>query len=111
SYAFTAHLNNQLENKVKERTKELLTSREHFKFLADTIPVIVWTAKANGDYDYFNQQWYGYTGKTFEESKGTGWQSIIHPDDLPDVLNAWTRSITTGEPYKAEDRKRSSNGV
>lgn len=108
---FTARLNNQLESKVKERTKELLTSREHFKFLADTIPVIVWTALPNGDYDYFNKQWYNYTGKTFEESKGYGWQSVIHPDDLPATVTAWTHSIKTGEPFKIEDRKISSQGV
>lgn len=108
---FTARLNNQLESKVKERTKELLTSREHFKFLADTIPVIVWTALSNGDYDYFNKQWYNYTGKTFEESKGYGWQSVIHPDDLPATVTAWTHSIKTGEPFKIEDRKISSQGV
>lgn len=103
---FTAQLNNQLESKVKERTKELLTSREYFKFLADTIPVIVWTALPNGDFDYFNQRWYDYTGLTFEESKGSGWQSVIHPDDLPNTLREWNKSIKTGEPFKSEDRKR-----
>lgn len=103
---FTAQLNNQLDGKVKERTKELLTSREHFKFLADTVPVIIWTATPAGDFDYYNQQWYNYTGKTFEESKGSGWQSVIHPDDLPDTLIAWNRSIKTGESFKREDRKR-----
>ncbi|MDQ6756709.1 MAG: ATP-binding protein [Bacteroidota bacterium] len=107
---FTTELNNQLEGKVKERTRELLTSREHFKFLADTIPVIVYTATAGGDIDYFNQQWYNYTGKTFEESKGDGWQSVIHPDDLSNTVITWNRSIKTGEPFKIEDRKQSANG-
>ncbi|HUS01099.1 MAG TPA: PAS domain-containing sensor histidine kinase, partial [Chitinophagaceae bacterium] len=88
------------------RTKELLTSREHFKFLADTIPVIVWTAQPNGDFDYYNKRWYEYTGKTFEESIGNGWQSVVHPDDLPATIMAWNRSINTGESFKSEDRKR-----
>ena len=108
---FTAQLNNQLEGKVKERTKELLTSREHFKFLADTIPVIVWTAKPNGDFDYYNKRWYDYTGKTFEDSIGSGWQSVVHPDDLPASLITWNHSIKTGEPFKIEDRKRSIDGA
>jgi two-component system CheB/CheR fusion protein len=110
SYAFTAQLNNQLELKVQARTKELLTSREYFKFLADTIPVIVWTSTAEGDYNYFNQQWYNYTGKNFEESSGAGWQSVIHPDDLPATLIAWQNSIKTGAPFKSEDRKRAIDG-
>lgn len=85
---FAEKLNNELEERVTERTKELLTSREHFRFLADTIPVIVWTALPNGDMDYFNRQWYNYTGLNFKQSVGKGWQSVEHPDDLPKVLVA-----------------------
>jgi two-component system CheB/CheR fusion protein len=109
--AFTDQLNNELELKVNERTKELLTSREHFKFLASSIPAIVWTALPNGDYDYFNQQWYDYTGLTYEQSIGKGWQSVIHPDDINHTFAEWNKSLETGIPFKSEDRKRSAKGV
>ena len=109
--AFTEKLNNELEMRVHERTRELLTSREHFKFLADTIPVIVWTADAKGDYNYFNRQWYDYTGLTFDESKSKGWQSVIHPEDLPETIIEWETSIRKGVPFKREDRKRSASGT
>jgi two-component system, OmpR family, phosphate regulon sensor histidine kinase PhoR len=109
--AFTDQLNNELEQKVNERTKELLTSREHFKFLANSIPVIVWTALPNGEYDYLNQQWYDYTGLKYEESIGNGWQSVIHPEDIGHTLAQWNKSLETGMPFKAEDRKISSKGV
>lgn len=108
---FTEKLNNELELRVHERTNELLSSREHFKFLADSIPVIVWTAKANGDLDYFNSQWYNYTGLTFEQSKESGWQSVIHPHDLQKVLTEWKRCVLSGDPYKLEDRKRNAKGI
>ncbi|HXS54840.1 MAG TPA: PAS domain-containing sensor histidine kinase [Hanamia sp.] len=107
---FTEKLNNELELRVKERTNELLASREHFKFLADTIPVIVWTAKPDGDFDYFNRQWYDYTGLTFEESKGNGWQSVLHPDDLQNVVNEWNRCALSGQPFKFEERMRNARG-
>jgi two-component system CheB/CheR fusion protein len=110
AHLHTAKLNNELEDKVKERTNELLLSREHFKFLADNIPVIVWTATPDGVYDYYNKRWYEYTGKTFEESKYFGWQTVVHPDDLPTSLIAWNHSIKTGEPYKVEDRKMGKDG-
>ena len=109
--AFTEKLNNELETRVHERTRQLLTSQEHFKFLADTIPVIVWTATADGNYDYFNRQWYDYTGLTFEESKGKGWQSVIHPDDVAETILQWQSSIRKGIPFKREDRKRSISGI
>lgn len=108
--SFTEKLNDELEIRVLERTNELLTSREYFKFMADTIPVIVWTANAKGEFDYFNSQWYNFTGMTFEESKGNGWQSVVHPDDLMEVIREWQRSVATGTPFKREDRKRSING-
>jgi two-component system CheB/CheR fusion protein len=111
AWLFTEKLNNELELRVHERTNELLSSREHFKFLADSIPVIVWTAKPNGDFDYFNSQWYNYTGLTFEQSKGSGWQSVIHPHDLQKVITEWKRCVLSGEPYKLEDRKRNANGI
>jgi two-component system CheB/CheR fusion protein len=107
----TEKLNYELEDKVKERTNELLMSRENFKFLADNIPVIIWTAKPNGDFDYYNSLWYEYTGKTYEESKGWGWQSVVHPDDLPAGLIAWNESIATGKPFKIEDRKIGKDGI
>ncbi|MEO6905225.1 MAG: PAS domain-containing sensor histidine kinase [Ginsengibacter sp.] len=108
--AFAEKLNNELEQRVNERTKELSSSREYFKFLADTIPVIVWTALPNGNFDYFNTQWYNYTGLNFAQSVGKGWQSAEHPDDLPHVLREWNESLISGHPFKVEVRKKSANG-
>lgn len=97
-------LNNELENTVLERTKDLFMSQEHFKFLADNIPVIVWTAEGNGDLDYCNKRWYDYSGFTVEQSKAWGWIPIIHPDDLEKTLVMWKKSIATGEPYEMDYR-------
>jgi two-component system CheB/CheR fusion protein len=108
--AFTDQLNNELEIRVNERTNELLASREHFKFLADTIPVMVWTTQPNGDFDYFNRQWLDYTGLSLEESKSGG-RSAVHPDDLPDLLKEWNRCLHSGEPFKFEMRMRSAKGI
>ncbi len=47
--------------------------------------------------DYFNQRWFDYTGLTFEQSEGSGWAATIHPADVPAGVDAWTRSLGTGE--------------
>ncbi len=101
-------LNNELESIVQERTKDLLLSQEHFKFLADNIPVIVWTAQPDGSTDYFNKRWYEYTGLNIEESIDWGWQPVLHPDDLEKTLKAWEKSVATGEPYEVEYRFKSA---
>jgi two-component system CheB/CheR fusion protein len=109
--SYAEKLNNELEARVAERTQELLTSREHFKFLADTIPVIVWTASAKGEYDYFNRQWYNYTGFSPEESGQQYWKPAIHADDLPKTIAKWGDSIRDGVPFKTDIRLRAADGA
>lgn len=99
-----AALNNELEERVAVRTRELLASRERFKFLADNIPIIVWTANPNGEYDYFNRKWYSYSALPNEEDLYKAFEKVIHPDDLIETLDAWNKSVTTGVEYNGEYR-------
>ncbi len=104
-------MNEELEDIVKMRTRDLFLSREHFKFLADNIPVIVWTTGADGTADYFNKQWYEYTGLTIEESKAPGPQRIVHPNDLDATLQAWSHAKKNKCSFQFEYRlKRAHDG-
>ncbi len=98
------NLNEELEDLVKERTRDLLLSREHFKFLADNIPVMVWTATPDGFMDYYNQRWYDYTGLNFEQTIELDWQPALHPDDLENKRLAWEKSVQTGEDFELQCR-------
>ena len=100
----TEMLNDELEYKVKERTKELLISKEHFNFLADNIPVIAWTAMPDGEITYFNKRWYEYTGFKDVPLTFSEWHNVIHPDDKPSIVSAWNTSLKTAEPYMVEYR-------
>lgn len=85
---------------------------QKYRFLADSMPQIVWTARPDGNLDYYNQGWFDYTGMTLEETKDWGWQPVLHPDDLQNCLTRWTQSYTSGEPYEVEYRfKRASDGA
>jgi len=102
-------MNEELEDKVEERTKDLLMSREYFKFLADNIPVIVWTADPNGKLDYVNRRWREYTGYDVENSQAKQGE-LIHPDDLVKSSEEWRKALKDKRPYEAEFRfKRSSD--
>ena len=85
-------MNEELEDIVEERTKDLLVSREYFKFLADNIPVIIWTADPEGKLDYVNRRWVEYTGFDVEESK-TKQRELVHPDDLEKSLCRMEKSL------------------
>ena len=56
-------------------------------------------AGPDGHIFWYNQRWYDYTGTTFEQMQGWGWQSVHDPDELPKVLERWTASIASGEPF------------
>ncbi len=83
----------------------------HFRFLAEALPQIVWTAEVNGTVDFMNSLWFDYTGLTEEETyKET--RSAVHPDDLEEYKRKWHNSFTTGEPYEMEYRfRRASDGM
>ena len=102
-------MNEELEDKVEDRTKDLLMSREYFKFLADNIPVIVWTADPNGKLDYVNRRWREYTGYDVERSQKKQ-SELVHPDDLAQSSEEWRKALKEKKPYEAEFRfKRSSD--
>jgi diguanylate cyclase (GGDEF)-like protein/PAS domain S-box-containing protein len=87
-------------------------SELRFRMLADAIPLIVWTANAKGETDYYNSQWENYTGLTAEQAKGWDWSPVLHPDDLQICLEKWTQAVKTGEPYEIEYRfKRAADGT
>ena len=90
----------------------LRLSFQRYRFLADTMPQIVWTARPDGRVDYFNQPWYDYTGMTFEQTKDWGFISVLHPDDVNLCVEQWTKALHRGESYEIEYRfKRASDGT
>ena len=77
---------------------------ERFRILADAMPQKMWMADERGNLNYFNQQWFEYTRKSFDELKGLGWEKIIHPNDWNHNKQTWINSINTGEDFQLEHR-------
>ncbi|MEO7715876.1 MAG: PAS domain S-box protein, partial [Capsulimonas sp.] len=93
----------------QERT-QLEASERRYRFLAEAIPQIVWTALPNGDVDYFNEKWTEYSGHTLEQSKGWSWELVLHPDDLARTIEHWTEALTQSVRYDIEYRLRRFDG-
>jgi len=98
-----------------EETKLAAVAREgaqRYSFLADTVPLIIWSARPDGGLDYYNEAWFTYTGLTLDEAKDWGWGAVVHPDDLQPCIERWTHSFTTGENFETEVRlKRAADGA
>jgi PAS domain S-box-containing protein len=76
----------------------LRESEEQFRTLAEAIPQLCWMARGDGHIFWYNQRWYTYTGTTPEQMEEWGWQSVHDPQTLPNVIERWKASISTGEP-------------
>lgn len=76
----------------------------------DALPVMVWTARPNGDVDFANRGWSDYTGLALDETCGRAWEAAINPDDLPSVVERWRSILASGELGEIEARVRRSDG-
>lgn len=88
----------------------LRESEERYRFLAETIPVQIWTALPDGRLDYVTEQTAAHFGLTPERLLNEGWQNVLHPDDLPLAVSRWTHALMTGETYEVEFRLRLRDG-
>lgn len=97
------------QSKIREVVEE--SSDARIKLIADTMPQLVWTTAPDGYHDFYNRRWYEYTGLTYEQTKGVGWNAVLHPDDLQRTQEVWAKSLQTGADYEIEYRIRRHDGV
>lgn len=103
---FARLLDREQANLVELRARE-----QQFRFLAETIPQMVWMTTADGGLEFFNQRWYDYTGQGLEQTRGWRWSDLLHPDDRERCLEIWNYSLTTGALYEIEYRLRAADGT
>ena len=79
--------------------------------VVDTLPGLVWTAFPDGQLDYLNHRWSECTGLGVEESRGQGWQTAIHPEDLPRLLASLRPETGSSASVDTEARLRGPDGT
>ena len=94
----------------KRAEEALRESEQRFQAMANGIPQLAWMAEADGHIFWYNQRWYDYTGTTFAQMEGWGWQSVHDPEILPSVIERWKGSIARGEPFDMEFPLRGGDG-
>jgi PAS domain S-box-containing protein len=97
----------------RKRAEEAMRASEaRYRFLAESVPQLIWSCDAAGRAVDFNRRWYEYSGMSLQESKGTGWMEALHPDDRAPTLARWREVIAGGGPYRVEYRlRRASDGA
>jgi len=85
-------------------------SEDRLRFVIDTAPAMLHSARPDGYVDFFNKRWLEYVGVSLEEIWGWQWPNVIHPEDVVDVAGKWRSSVATGRPFEAEARLRRADG-
>lgn len=94
----------------KQAEKALRDSEAKFRTMANVMPQIVWSTSPDGHYDYFNDQWYEFTGLPEDSIDIEDVFDIFHPDDRERVSGRWRHSLQSGERYEIEYRLRNRSG-
>jgi PAS domain S-box-containing protein len=105
----TAILRDVNERRVAEEI--LRASETQFRTLAQAMPNHVWTARPDGQLDWFNERVYEYSGVKSETLDGDGWGALVHPDDRSAKAELWQAALMAGAPYEAQFRIRSASGL
>jgi len=94
---------------------ELRESQDRLQSVTDLVPDLLWSNKPNGRVTWFNKRWNDYTGKYIksdrEERAFSGWESLIHPDDISILNEKWTRALKKSEILEAQFRLKRSDGA
>jgi len=86
----------------------LRQSEDSLRLIIDTIPTMAWTLRPDGAVDFLNQRWMDYTGLSLEEIKDPN--RVVHPADLPRVVEKWLVDMAAGRPSEDEMRLRNAEG-
>ena len=96
---------------LKRAEQSSRESERSLRLIIDAIPTVAWSARPDGNAEFFNQQYLDYLGVSLEEARENGWTAAVHPEDVSGLADTWTRALTLGAPGEAEARLRRHDGV
>jgi len=90
---------------------KLRESEARFRVMADAAPAPVWMTTAEGGVEFVNQAFADFAGLDRAGLLGNAWISLIHPDDIADVLARRMEARSTLASYSFEARFQSGQGT
>ncbi len=94
----------------RQAEEALRESEQHFRQLANEIPVGIFQVRPNGDMQFVNPTWLKITGLSESEAFGPHAGDAIHPADRERVTRLWQGAISSGNVFADEYRLRSRDG-
>src|SRR5229473_6444181 len=89
--------------------EDLKRAEDRVLLIIDTLPTMVWALRPDGVVEFVNQRWMDYTGLSLEEEIKEPTR-VVHPEDLPRVIEKWLADMAAGGPSEDEMRLRRADG-
>jgi len=96
---------------IQDRHVAQIERERQLRVIAEAVPNIVWSTRADGVQDYVNSAMAEYVGRKPEETMDQSFTTFVHPDDLAATVERWKRSFETGEAYEHRYRLRRHDGA
>lgn len=99
--------------KRKNAEEAVLRTESRWRFMAESLPVLIFTIDAKGDMEYANPQWREYAGvdlELFVRDRAVQ-DSILHPEDREGFRKTWLRTFRNASPMFYQCRLRRKDGV
>jgi PAS domain S-box-containing protein len=101
---------NDTAQRLQDLYESLQSSEDRLRRVINTIPAHVWSTLPDGSVDFINQRLLESTGLSIDALLGSGWQSIVHPDDRGRFMAKWRSALATGQPAEIETRILTAQG-
>jgi PAS domain S-box-containing protein len=97
-----------LWQRARKRKAEavLRESEKRFRVMADSTPSLIWMCDDKGEITYVNEKWLALTGSDPNNAYGDMWSNYVHPDDLKNATDTFSRALKSRQPFSNQCRLR-----
>jgi PAS domain S-box-containing protein len=88
----------------------LRESEERFRLIANSAPVPMWVTKLDRTRLFANQAYLDFLGQPFEQAIVFDWRKVLHPEDLPRILQEQVAGESSLQPFVLEARYKRADG-
>jgi PAS domain S-box-containing protein len=82
-----------------------------YQAIAEQAPILIWRSDRTGGCNYLNERWLRFTGRSFDQERGSGWTEGVHPEDQKECLKTFFEAFERRQKFQMKYRLRRHDGI